>query len=148
MKSIYNENDNEAFIARIEKLKPETQAIWGKMNVTQMMQHCAAPMDIAFETLKIEVPFIYRILGRLMKNSILNSPEFKKNSPTAKDLIFSGTYDFKQSQGLLIDKCRKFQDGPKVITLKVHPFWGKLTENEWDKLQVMHLNHHLTQFGV
>lgn len=148
MSSIFNISDNEVFIARISKLQPETTPLWGKMNVTQMMKHCGAPMDIAFETLTIKVPFIFRLLGRLMKKSILNGPEFKKNSPTAKDLIFDGSYDFETAKSELIEKCKKFQQGPKVITLQIHPFWGKLTTEEWDKLQILHLNHHLSQFGV
>ncbi|HHT9020342.1 TPA: DUF1569 domain-containing protein [Flavobacterium psychrophilum] len=29
-----------------------------------------------------------------------------------------------------------------------HPFWGKMTDDDWNKLMWNHVDHHLRQFGV
>lgn len=148
MKNIFNPTDNQELILRIEKLTPESRALWGKMTVDQMISHCIAPIDIAFGTKTIKMPFIMGLLGRMMKNKWLSAPEFKKNTPTAKEFIRTNNYDFEKTKKELIDKTRKFQEGTQVIKLEVHPFWGKLSMEDWNNLQWKHLDHHLRQFGV
>jgi hypothetical protein len=41
MKNILNESDAEEIRKRILSLSPENKAVWGKMNVHQMLCHCA-----------------------------------------------------------------------------------------------------------
>lgn len=148
MANIFNPKDNEELIARIEKLQLDSPALWGKMKVDQMISHCIAPIDIAFGAQSIKVPFWMGLLGRMMKNKWLNAPQFQKNSPTAKEFIRAKEYDFEETKQELITKTRKFQEGPSVIQLEIHPFWGKLSTEDWNNLQWKHLDHHLRQFGV
>lgn len=149
MKSIYNSTDNEELLKRIHLLTPESKALWGKMNVSQMMSHCIAPIDFAFGNTTIRSNFFMQLIGRLFKNKILNSTEFQKNSPTAKEFLRTNDHDFKKTKDELIQKVNEFTEkGPKAIKHKKHPFFGKMTNEEWDKLHYMHLNHHLKQFGV
>ena len=97
MPSIFNPNDNQELINRIEKLTPNAVAQWGKMSVDQMIKHSIAPIDVVFGDLTIKMPFYMGWLGRLFKKSVLNN-EFKKGSPTAKEFIFTGSYDFEKSK--------------------------------------------------
>ena len=43
MKNIFNPTDNQELISRIEKLTPETKALWGKMTVDPnvITLHCS-----------------------------------------------------------------------------------------------------------
>jgi hypothetical protein len=35
-----------------------------------------------------------------------------------------------------------------VLTSAPHPFFGPMTQQEWETLMWKHLDHHLRQFGV
>jgi hypothetical protein len=149
MKSIYNADDNQEMIARINKLTPESKALWGKMNAAQMLSHCHGPIDVAFGDLNLKANFFMQLLGKMFKNKILNSAEFKKDSPTAPAFIRNEPCDFEQSKKDLIQKINKFSElGEKAIKTTKHPFFGEMTHKEWDRLHVMHLDHHMKQFGV
>lgn len=147
MKSIFNPADNQEIINRINNLTIESKAKWGKMTVDQMLSHCIAPIDVAFGTLPLKANFVMRLLGKMLKSKILNSPEFKKNSPTAPAFIRKESYDFEASKKELIEKVKRFAlEGHTAIKNQIHPFFGKMTYNEWDRLHYLHLDHHLKQF--
>lgn len=148
MKNIFNPSDNQELTDRIQKITPDSKPLWGKMSVDQMLSHCIAPIDVALGTLKLDMPFPMRILGRMMKKSWLDSAEFKKNTPTAKEFYRKSTYDFDATKAELLSKVSKLSEGFHVVQLEVHPFWGKLKEADWNQLQWKHLDHHLRQFGV
>ena len=126
MKSIYNADDNQEIIARINKLTLESKAQWGKMNAAQMLSHCQAPMDVAFGDLNLKANFFMQLLGKMFKNKILNSAEFKKDSPTAPAFIRNNECDFEQSKADLINKINRFSElGEKAIKTTKHPFLVK-----------------------
>lgn len=148
MASIFNPDDNQDLINRITSLTPDSQREWGKMSVDQMLSHCIAPIDVAFGNTKLKSNFLFSLLGRMMKKKIINTPRFKKDSPTAPDFIRKGNYDFDKTKSELIEKVRIFKDGTQVIKIKKHPFFGTMSSQDWDNLQLKHLDHHLRQFGV
>ncbi|NHM04207.1 DUF1569 domain-containing protein [Flavobacterium celericrescens] len=148
MNSIYDKASNEAIIARINQLTSETEGLWGKMNVDQMFKHCSAAIDVAFGEKEVKVSLMMKILGRVAKNKVLNN-EFLHNSPTAKEFIFIETYDFEASKKEFIERFSRFSnEGKSAIKTMNHPFWGKMTYEDWDKLMWRHVDHHLRQFGV
>ena len=149
MSSIYNPNDNEIIISRINKLTPESKGLWGKMTVDQMLSHCQAPMDFAFGETPMKANFLMQLLGKMFKGKILNSNEFKKNSPTAPAFIRTEVYDFDETKNGLIERINRFSElGHNAIKTTKHPFFGEMNYDEWSKMHTMHLDHHLKQFGV
>lgn len=148
MKSIFNTSDNQEIINRIQQLTPNTKALWGKMSVDQMLKHCNDAVLVAFNEKELHVPFVFRILGRMLKNTVLKKPEFDKNSPTAKEFKYSTNFDFNLVQQELINSVTRFQEGEKSIKCIKHPFWGTMNAKDWNNLQWKHLDHHLKQFGV
>ena len=148
MKSIFNTTDNQEVINRINALSPKSQALWGKMSVDQMLKHTNDAILVSFNEKALNVPFIFRILGRMMKSSVLKQPEFAKNSPTAKEFKYQENFDFETIKNELISNFSRFQEGEQAITCKNHPFWGKMTTEDWNKLMWKHVDHHLKQFGA
>lgn len=149
MDSLFEKSGNDEIIRRINALSPESQPLWGKMNVGQMLSHCQAPLDVAFGDLKLKSNFVFLVLGRIFKKKILAAPVFKKNSMTEPSFIRTGEFDFEETKADLIAKVKRFtEEGTACIKIEKHPFFGKMTFDEWDNLQWKHLNHHLKQFGV
>lgn len=150
MKSLFNEKDVNEFIARINKLTPESKALWGQMNVAQMLAHCEVPLRVAQGELKPKVnPILKFLFGKMAKKQVLGGEGLKKNSPTMAEAKIADKREFEEEKQKLIKKIGSFYEKGKAgITREPHPFFGELTIEEWDQLQSKHLDHHLSQFGV
>jgi len=147
MKNLFERETVEEIISRIDKLQPSSQRQWGKMNVAQMMAHCAAGMDMASGRLNLPRAFIGRLLGPFVKPIYTNEKPFSKNNPTAKELVFLHECDFQREQQHLREKIRQFYEGGEAkCTRHPHPFFGSLTPQEWSRGMYKHLDHHLRQF--
>ena len=150
MNSIFNDQDKNELLKRIEKLSPASPAVWGKMNVSQMLTHCVEGIKLPTGEIKSRrVPFPINILGKLLKSKILEGGDLRKNSPTAPELKISDTKDFEKEKVRLIAAVNElYARGEAGIKQEVHPFFGKMTQKEWGILNYKHLDHHLRQFGA
>ncbi|MGX7668709.1 DUF1569 domain-containing protein [Flavobacterium pedocola] len=149
MESLFTPEGNQNIIDRINKLQPTSLSQWGKMTVDQMMSHCIAPLDVVFGNLHLKMNPVMAFFGRtIIRKKVLGAKQFKKESPTAPAFIRTGTYDFETTKAELIEKVKKFREGPQVIKTHKHPFFGPMTNEEWNNIQWKHLDHHLRQFGV
>lgn len=147
MNSIFDKAENEAMIIRINSLTPNHKALWGKMTVDQMCKHCSLVIDVSFGTQPLKINIFMRLLGRMLKKKVIYGGEWKKESPTAKEFIVATHHDLEQVKTELISKFSRYaSEGKSAIKMTNHPFWGKLTYEEWDLLQSKHLDHHLKQF--
>ncbi|MES2617317.1 MAG: DUF1569 domain-containing protein [Bacteroidota bacterium] len=150
MNSIFNQADTQAFLHRIDELTPESKALWGKMQVSQMLAHCQQPIRVGLGELKLKRGIIGMLFGKLARKKLTASDEpFARNMPTDKHFIIKEFSDFETEKNKLKALIRRlFEGGPDVLTKNAHPFFGRLTTRQWDLLVVKHLDHHLRQFGV
>jgi hypothetical protein len=149
MADIFNKQDNQNILDRLQKLTGESQGLWGKMNVAQMVLHCQKPLDVAEGKLILSGGLLGFLFGKMAKNSFISNLGFSKNSPTAPQFKIMQTPDFETERTVLYDTVKRFGAvGPDVVTNKKHPFFGIMTDSEWGILHYVHLDHHLKQFGV
>ena len=149
MKSIFDTQTNSELLGRLEKLTPQSQPLWGKMNVSQMLWHCQQPHNVAMGVLPLKKGLMGFLFGKMAKNGFLKNMAFSKNSPTHPKFKINSTPDFEAEQKMLANQVKAFgEKGPNLITLKKHPFFGVMSDEEWGNLLGIHLDHHLTQFGV
>ena len=148
MKSLFNNTDNNEIIERINRLTPESRAGWGKMNVAQMMCHCSIALKACLGEIKPKKVFISYLFGKIAKKQVLGPKDFRKNTPTAKEYIVKDIKNFDNEKERLISYVKKFEAGSDVVTKEQHPFFGKMTIEEWECLIWKHLDHHMRQFGV
>jgi hypothetical protein len=150
MKTLFNTNDNQEIIDRISKLTPESKALWGKMNVGQMLAHNRMPLLAAYGQEKMSKRGLISFLfGKMAKKQILSPKPFGKNLPTDKKFIVVNPEKFEKEKQELIENVLLFKkNGPDKITKEPHGFFGNLSPEEWGALQYKHLDHHLSQFGA
>lgn len=148
MESLFTPQGNQNIIDRIHKLQPTTLSQWGKMTVSQMLEHCQAPLKVAFGDLVLKQNLMGFLFGKLAKKTLVNNKPFDHNLPTAKEFIIKHEPEFEKAKTELIKDISRFSEGPSAIKNLKHPFFGHMTEKEWDVAQWKHLDHHLRQFGV
>jgi hypothetical protein len=147
VKNLFDASVKQEIIERINKLTPDTKAVWGKMNVAQMLAHVQKPIGIAFGTHEPKGSFLLRLIGPLFKSKLWDEKPYKQSLPTDPTFIMTGTIkDFEKEKAQLLDMINRFSE--INIASEQHPIFGKLTKENWSKATWKHLDHHLRQFGV
>lgn len=150
MKSIFDAEVSNEFIERINKLTSETQPLWGKMSVAQMLAHCCVTYEMVYED-KHKKPsgFLKFILKLFVKPTVVTEKSYKKNSQTAPAFLISDTRIFETEKSRLIDFIKQTQSlGADHFDGKESHSFGVLNMTEWNNMFYKHLDHHLSQFGV
>jgi hypothetical protein len=147
VKNMFDPGVKEELIVRINKLTPQSKPLWGKMNVSQMLAHVQVPVGVGLGTNKLPRTFIGRIFGPMAKKILYNDKPFKRHLPTDKSFVMvSQEKDFEKEKQSLVTSIQNFKE--ENIVNEPHPFFGKLTKEQWSKGTWKHLDHHLQQFGV
>jgi hypothetical protein len=149
MTYLFDKTKSGDIIARINKLTPASTAQWGKMNVSQMLAHCQAPIQVAIGEHELKRSLMGLLFGRLAKKKLVGDKPYARSLPTSPSFVVKDERDFEQERSKLIQLIERFTAGGADGLIKTpHPFFGPLTVEEWDKCQWKHLDHHLQQFGV
>jgi hypothetical protein len=149
MQSLFDQSAAASIVERINKLTPDSTALWGKMNVSQMLAHCQSPLNVAMGKATFKRNLFGILFGKLAKKSVVSDKPFKRNLPTAPLFLVKDERNFEAEKKNLVDLINHFsKGGEQVLTKDPHPFFGSMTPHEWDKSQWKHLDHHLQQFGV
>lgn len=148
--NLFEEASCQHYIQRIHKLTPQSQAKWGKMNVSQMLSHCQKPFLIVDGSLIAKTNPIFKFLvGKSAKKEMLTKPEFRKSLPTFKEFQINDPMEFEKEKTALIQSIEKFKTkGEAGLVNKDHGLFGYMNTDEWNLLLSKHLDHHLKQFGV
>jgi Protein of unknown function (DUF1569) len=146
VKNLFEPAVKQDIITRINKLTPASKAQWGKMNVGQMLAHCQVPIGVGLGTNKISRSFVGIIFGPFAKKILYNDKPFKRHLPTDRTFVMKDEKDFEKEKQALLAMVNNFSENNIVDS--PHPFFGKLTKEQWSKGTWKHLDHHLQQFGV
>src|SRR4051812_8172594 len=147
VKDLFDPLVKQDIISRINKLTINSTPEWGKMNVSQMLAHLQVPIGVGLGKNKLPRSFMGFVFGRIAKKILYNDKPFKRGLPTDKSFIMTGAdKDFEKEKQSLVKMVFEFK--PENIIDQPHPFFGKLTKEQWSKGTWKHLDHHLQQFGV
>lgn len=148
--NIFTPEVSNQMIARIDSLNNETKALWGKMNVSQMLAHCSVTYEMIFTDKHKKPGFMLRlILKMLVKPTVVGTKPYKKSSQTAPAFIIADERDFEVEKGKLVAYIRQVQElGADHFDGKESLSFGKLTKDEWNSMFYKHLDYHVGQFGA
>jgi Protein of unknown function (DUF1569) len=149
MQSIFEPAAFHAILERIDKLQDGAPGQWGKMSVSQMLLHCQQPVKVALGEIQLKHSFLGKLFGGMAKRSLMQDKPFRKNLPTAPEFLVKTQPAFDHEKQQLKSLVKRLHSTDKhAIAAIVHPFFGKMTAEEWGLLNWKHLDHHLQQFGA
>lgn len=147
IKNLYDANVKQEIINRINKLSPDSQRLWGKMDVAQMLAHLQKQIEVAYGTRIVKGNLLMKLMVPLFKKSLYNEKPWKNGLPTEKTFITTGeSKDFETEKNKLLGMVEKFTEA--AIRDTPHPVFGKMTMEQWSHATWKHIDHHLRQFGV
>jgi len=149
MKSLFETGPYDEIIERSERLNPQSPALWGKMNVAQMLAHCKEPLKVPLDKIVLKKPnAVMKFLFSFFKQTLYNDKPWRKGLPTSKEFIITDVRDFQNEKKELLNLIHEFHAGKNKTEWPPHPFCGQFTSEQWGKMQYKHLDHHYRQFGV
>jgi hypothetical protein len=149
MHSLFAPADRDALALRFAELEPGALRRWGKMDAAQMLRHCAIALGDLLGDRPVKQLFLGKLITPLIRGQIFGDKPFRRNSPTDPIYVVSDLRDFETERTQLatfID--RVVQRGTAKAEGMVHPFFGRLSGDQWGRLVYKHFDHHLRQFGV
>lgn len=141
----------ETILSHLNRLTPETTPKWGSMGAQRMVEHLTDTLRIATgknpQSLQIPEEKLERMIAFL-----------DSDKPMAQNVAVSfATPEMElrnEEMELAIDEFvdewlyfeELFESDPSRTAL--HPFYGELNFEQWQRLNSKHYTHHFTQFGL
>ena len=154
MKNIFDQDTAADLSARIQRLSPDSERLWGKMTVGQMLAHCSVPFETVYDPEYTEAnprpnAFVRAILRLVAKPIVVGEKPYKRNMRTAPSFIVEDERDLEAERERLVAFVKRTQaDGEAAFEGRESHSFGPLTAREWSTLFYKHTDHHLQQFGV
>lgn len=146
MKTLFDAKVRDEVRRRVESVRADAPARWGKMDAPKMLQHLAAAMSLATGEVTAK-PRRLPLRFPVIKHLVIYLLPFPKGAPTAPELLNMPPGDISANRTELLRVI------DKVATQQVdqwpdHPAFGKLSRRDWGVLGYRHIDHHLRQFGA
>lgn len=147
MKTVFDPVVRAELISRINTLNENSAAQWGKMNVYQMLRHCAQWEEWMHSKQQHKQAFVGKLFGKMaLRNILKDDSPLRHNTPTTPELRIKETDgDISAEKARwtgLIEQYTHFSN-PDFV----HVFFGKLTQEQIGYLAYKHSDHHLRQFN-
>lgn len=150
MKTLADLTAQREISTRMAALTPADQRRWGSMSVHQVICHMTEAYRCALG--EKQVAMARTTMPRaVLKFAALRVPlqwphGFPAPSEIAQDKGGRAPVDFAQDRDALLAALRAFCGGlPKPLPR--HPYFGAMSEREWQRWGYLHADHHLRQFA-
>ncbi|MBI2690213.1 MAG: DUF1569 domain-containing protein [Acidobacteria bacterium] len=149
---ILNSESTQVLLDRLQRVRPDSRALWGKMNAHQMVCHLNDSFGLAMgaKTASEDITLFNRTFIRWVA---LHTPlKWPKGVPTRPEMdqLASGTrpIEFSYDKTALAAVVERFANQPRTFQFSRHPIFGELSDWEWLRWGYLHADHHFRQFGV
>lgn len=150
MKSLSNAADAEQVLARVQRITPDAQRLWGTMTVGEMVCHLTdsfrgplkekdlGRIDTIFS--RTVMQFIGLWVPMPWPKGLRTMPEMNPKKKGTRPT------EFERDRAELVAVTHRFIAASPVPG--AHPLFGEMTRNAWNRWGWLHLDHHLRQFGL
>jgi hypothetical protein len=137
----------DEIIADAEMLAAKRVRQLGNWSVGQATGHLARTMQLSLDGFDGALaPLPFRLLMKIAKRPLLRygfRPGFKLPSPIAEKAILEPSFTNEQGLGELRTNIKRLKHEPQRA---VHPAFGRLTKEEWNRVHLRHAELHLSFF--
>lgn len=140
------------FSRAVENLREEDQALWGGMSAQHMIEHLEWAIELSVASKDVECKAPPQLLERAKRFLYDNRPtphEFRNPLLGEKPppYTYGSLADAKVAlQKAITSYLHYFREHPEAV--HVHPLFGPLGAEEWERAHFKHCYHHLLQFRL
>lgn len=141
----------DVFLEKLSQLSSDARPLWGKMNAQQMVEHLSDSLDIAVGEKRFKLQTPEDKIDEALKHLNSSDPmpkNFKVNYATPDAPIRNEEIELAIDE-LAVKWIRYEETFYNDKTLKtLHPVYGELDFEHWQKMHSKHFTHHFKQFGL
>lgn len=147
-RTIFNSVHCDELLERLERLRPDAKAQWGKLTPPRMICHLYDSLQVAAGEAPAQFkpgPLANPILRWLLAYVI---PFPKEKAQTAPEMLLTQPAEWQADLSTLHEQLRAAaQRGPQGKWAR-HPAFGDVPGTLYGVFIYKHFDHHLRQFGV
>jgi len=150
VKTLWNPDSRARLSARIDRLTPETPALWGRMNAPEMVAHVMRGMRMGLGELQTRERKTFLRFWPFKHVFVyyLSFPKGRAKAPREMVTVGAPPPEWNAAIAELRESLDRFATRELKSQWPVHPVFGPLSGHAWGALGWRHLDHHLRQFGV
>src|SRR5208282_1738792 len=143
--------DHQSIVERISALTLSDRRLWGKMSAHQMVCHLCDSYRVALgeKSASPADSFVSRTIVKFIALRLpMKWPKGVATRPEVEQGV-GGTapVEFEKDRAELLSAIERFCSGGVNLAIP-HPFFGRMTLQEWMRWGYLHADHHLRQFGL
>lgn len=147
----YIKTDIVTILHHLDQLTAESKPLWGTMTAQEMVEHLTDSIKMSYGLIKfpLEIPEdkIEKMQAFLMSDKPFPR-EFKASFVPEKPELRHEEIELAVDEFTLewIEYEDYYIANPDATNL--HPYYGELNYDLWERIHAKHITHHLTQFGI
>lgn len=135
---------------RVQQLSADKAPLWGSMTAAEMLLHCNRIHQQLLEATEsaTKPTTLRQHLVRIVVLYLM--PHFPKGAKAPARVVTKGLVSaegFEKEKADFVNWISRFATHTVPITAG-HPYFGRLSTNQWGLAAYKHIDHHLRQFGV
>lgn len=150
MPSLKNETDRTALLKRLDRVTPESKALWGRFDAARMMCHLGDALDEGLG--RRTIPRLGPGLGPALlrhfpvKQLAIYVVPMPKSAKAPRELLAEKPGDFETNRRRVAQGIEEMAAMPRGKAPD-HFLLGRMSDAHWNALAWKHIDHHLRQFS-
>jgi len=150
-KTLENPGDKNELLQRLANLRSDSARVWGKMTAAQMVCHLNDSYRLVSgeKSASSVENFLTRTVVKWLALELPIPWSRGLNTMPEMDQLVGGTPpgDFEADRRELASRTETFAGKPAYLATARHPFFGRMSGEEWLRWGYLHADHHLRQCG-
>ncbi len=145
------QTDLETILAYLNQLDASTQPKWGKMSAQRMVEHLTESINMSMGQSEFGLLIPAEKIEKMQAILASDTPmpkEFKASFAPEEYTLRNEELELAVDE--LVDTWLAYEEYYEAHPgqLHLHPYYGDLSKEGWDRMHSKHFTHHFEQFGL